>query len=127
MNNMSQYNNTPDEAERLLDALVGADRDYVMAYKPSFRADAEALRQRSVSRLESLRAQLLPLLQAGLTLQRLEKAIRSKKYSITSVCVDEDGPWCSIEQYDHDDKTADGTGESIGQAINAALDAAGVE
>lgn len=120
MNNMSQYNNTPDEAERLLNDIIFAATRLDSA--DSYQAELGA-----ITRMEKIRSQLLPLIRSGLALQRLEKAIRSKKYSITSVCVDEDGPWCSIEQYDHDDKTADGTGESIGQAINAALDAAGVE
>jgi len=125
MNNMSQYNNTPDEAERLLDALVGADRDYVMAYKPSFRADAEALRQRSVSRLESLRAQLLPLLQAGLTLQRLEKAMRETGMECANVGTNKDGAWCFLQCRDFSEP--EGDGDTIPEAITAALDAAGVE
>ena len=121
MNNMSQYNNTPDEAERLMEELIDVLSD--LGDSGLWPKD----RIKKLGQMNELRSQLLPLIRSGLALQRLEKAIRSKKYSITSVCVDEDGPWCSIEQYDHDDKTADGTGESIGQAINAALDAAGVE
>lgn len=121
MNNMSQYNSTPDEAERLMEELIDVLSD--LGDSGLWPKD----RIKKLGQMNELRSQLLPLIRSGLALQRLEKAIRSKKYSITSVCVDEDGPWCSIEQYDHDDKTADGTGESIGQAINAALDAAGVE
>lgn len=69
-------NNAPDEAEWLLNSLIGADRDYVLAYKPSCRADAEALRQRSVSRLEAIRSQLLPLVRSGLVMKRLEDFVK---------------------------------------------------
>ena len=122
--------NTPDEAERLLNSLIGADRDYVLAYKPSCRADAEALRQRSVSRLEAIRSQLLPLIRSGLALQRLENFIRCQHYMDVTVKSNSKTRFNVLIDDDNDDSTfsmAIGDRESLPAAINAALDAAGVE
>ena len=114
--------NTPDEAERLIEELIRADRDYVMAYKPSFRADAEALRQRSVSRLEAIRSQLLPLIRSGLAMQRLENA----RPAAIKILPDPAGGWIgTIEHPRHHGHSS--AGDTIPDAINAALDAAGVE
>ena len=117
--------NAPDEAERLLNSLIGADRDYVMAYKPSFRADAEALRQRSVSRLEAIRSQLLPLIRAGMALHRLEKAMRETGMECANVGTNKDGAWCFLQCRDFSEP--EGDGDTIPEAITAALDAAGAQ
>ena len=114
-------NNAPDEAERLLNSLIGADRDCVLAYKPSCRADAEALRQRSVSRLEAILSQLLPLVRAGMAVQRLEAAEPSR-VKITDGLTG----WNATIELQHGEGHGS-WGPSIADAINAALDAAGVE
>lgn len=111
--------NTPDEAERLIEELIRADRDYVMAYKPSFRADAEALRQRSVSRLEAIRSHLLPLIRAGMAVQRLTAADPSR-VKIT----DTPTGWNVTIELQRGEGHGS-WGQTIPDAINAALDAAG--
>lgn len=61
------------DAEQLLNELIHADRDYVMASKPSFRADIESIRNNAVDRLALIRSQLLPLISSGLEMQRLQR------------------------------------------------------
>ena len=113
--------NAPDEAERLIEELIRADRDYVMAYKPSFRADAEALRQRSVSRLEAIRSQLLPLIRAGMAVQRLTAADPSR-VKIT----DTPTGWNVTIELQRGEGHGS-WGQTIPDAINAALNAAGAQ
>lgn len=102
MNNMSQYNNTPDEAERLLDELL----------LPVNTHEAQIGRAYTIGHL-------LPLIRAGLAMQRLD-GLESMEIFMPDGLTYKCCMW--FEEF-----TTEGKGTTVTAAINAALDAAGVE
>lgn len=108
MNNMSQYNNTPDEAERLIEELL----------LPVNTHEAQIGRAYTIGHL-------LPLIRSGLAMQRLEKAVKCNNIIEASIGFDRNGGWIIIDKTDED--PSEHNGPTIPEAINAALDAAGVK
>jgi len=100
--------NTPDEAERLLDELL----------LPVNTHEAQIGRAYTIGHL-------LPLIRAGLAMQRLEQAMRETGMECANVGTNKDGAWCFLQCRDFSEP--EGDGDTIPEAINAALDAAGVE
>lgn len=121
--------NAPDEAERLLDELSKAVV-YLERWKHRRDEDEQNWHDEANCERDVIRSQLLPLIRSGLALQRLEKAVRCQHYIDVTIKSNSKTRFNVLIDDEHDDSTfsmAVGDRESLTAAINAALDAAGVE
>lgn len=113
--------NTPDEAKRLLDALDQLDVEENKYGRDGTIADVLAI---GVAR-KMVCDKIIPLIRSGLAMQRLEQAMRETGMECANVGTNKDGAWCFLQCRDFSEP--EGDGDTIPEAINAALDAAGVE
>jgi len=110
---VSTKNNTPDEAERLLDELCSCAADTTSLN------DIES--SEAFERVAQLRSQLLPLIRAGMAVQRLTAADPSR-VKIT----DTPTGWNVTIELQRGEGHGS-WGQTIPDAINAALNAAGAQ
>lgn len=115
---MSTDNNAPDEAEGLLNALDQLDAEENKYAIDGTIADVLAV---GLAR-KMVRDNIIPLIRSGLALQRLESAyLDVELWRI-------DGWGCNVFDADRDGPHSwSGKSDTMANAINAALDAAGVE